>query len=505
MDAYSLAWQEENLAAQPNVRISASNPNPVGGGARHPAALLNEIANRLDGRPLAEYDQGQTYDTFHGRTASTDQDWYCIEFPGLTHFNCIELTMGWPYRDGGWWKSLDIETQPGTGKAWQPVQHFHCTPDLNFTDSPLNRRPYETYLLSFDDTQAGAVRLIGAPGGLASFTSLARLAVYHRDFSLWKPSRLPSPPLPDVFKYLPPPAISDMSESLTKLSGLPISFPLLEYYLDEARYQRFWKRARDSYLGKPNLYILLGDTLGWVNYAKLSRQRHMIATQLVPEPYVELMLNGSMAAAVAPIVVEGQLLASLSTEEAVVRDHVDWDWHRRYANEIGIPWQTYQAALERSPHMTLEQMEGIAEMMGMIANNIAHLAHRNQMLENELRKAQSAAGQASHFARETIDRAIDFMQENLEESISIRDVARAVSLNPCYFSTLFSGQMGCTPSEFLTRLRLERAKEYMRHTSMSVMDICVALDYNPSYFNRLFKKMTGQTPGGYARQVRQAQ
>jgi AraC-like DNA-binding protein len=211
-----------------------------------------------------------------------------------------------------------------------------------------------------------------------------------------------------------------------------------------------------------------------------------------------------MANAVAPIVVEDQLLATLSTEQAMVRDQIDWEWHRRYANEIGIPWQTYQAALERSPHMTLEQMEGIAEMMGMIANNIAHLAHRNQMLENELRKAQSAAGQASHFARETIDRAIDFMQENLEEAISIRDVARQVSLNPCYFSTLFSGQMGCTPSEFLTRLRVERAKEYLRHTTMSVMDICVALDYNPSYFNRLFKKMTGQTPGGYARQARQA-
>jgi AraC-like DNA-binding protein len=504
MESYPPAWQEENLAIQPDVRISASNPNPVGGGARHPAALLNETARRLDGRPLAEFNQGQTYDTFHGRAASAAQDWYWIEFPGPTHFNCIELTMGWPYRDGGWWKSLDIQTCSGAGEAWRPVSNLHCTPEYNFTDSPVNRRPYETYLLSFDDTQAAAVRLIGTPGGLASFTSLARLALYHRDFSLWKPSRLPAPPLPDVFKYLSPPAISDMSESLIKLSGLQISFPLLEYYLDEARYQRFWKRAQTSYLGKPSLYILLGDTVGWANYSSLPSQRHKIATQIAPEPYVELLLNGSMAVAVAPIVVEDQLMASLSTEQAIVRDHVDWDWHRRYANEIGIPWQTYQAALERSPHMTLEQMEGIAEMMGMIANNIAHLAHRNQMLESELRKAQSAAGQAGHFAGEIIDRAIDFMQENLEESVSMRDVARAVSLNPCYFSTLFSGQMGCTPSEFFGRLRVERAKEYLRHTSMSVMDICVALDYNPSYFNRLFKKMTGQTPGVYARQARQA-
>jgi AraC-like DNA-binding protein len=505
VDSYPLSWQEENLAMQPNVRISASNPNPVGGGARLPAALLNEIANRLDGRPLAEFNQGQTFDTFHGRTASSTLEWYCLEFPVPTHFNCIELTMGWPYRDGGWWKSVDVEIQLAPGETWQTVRNFHAAPDYNFSDSPQNRRPYETYLLSFDDTQATAVRLIGAPGGLASFTSLARLAVYHRDFSRWNPSRLPAAPLPDVFKFISPATISDLSESLVKLSGLQIYFPLVEYYLDETRHQRFWKRMQDVYLGKPTLYILLGDTVGWANYGNLPHQRHKIATQIDPEPYVDLTLNGSMASAMAPIVVEDHLLASLTTEEAILRDHVDWEWHRRNADQTGIPWQTYQAALERSPHMTLEQMEGIAEMMGMIANNIAHLAHRNQMLENELRKAQSAAGQANHFARETIDRAIGFMQENLEEAISMRDVARAVSLNPCYFSTLFAGQMGCTPSDFFTRLRIERAKEYLRHTSMSVMDICVALDYNPSYFNRLFKKMTGETPGRYARQVRQGQ
>ena len=505
MDSYPLSWQEENLARRPDVRISACNPHPAGGGASHPGVLLNESANRLDGRPLAEFDQKQTFDTFHGRAAPSALDWYCLEFAGPARFNCIELTMGWPYRDGGWWKSLDVEIQLARGETWQPVHNFHCDPDYSFRNSPLNRRPYETYLLSFDDAQAAALRLIGVPGGLASFTSLARLAVYHRDFSRWNPSRLPAPPLPDVFKYLSPAAISDLSESLVKLSGLQISFPLIEYYLDEARYQRFWKRTQAIYLGQPTLYLLLGDALGWTHYLTLPSRQHKIATQIVPEPYVELLLNDSLASAVAPIMVEEQLLGSLSSEQAIVRDQMDWEWHRRFADQTGLPWQTYQAALERSPHMTLEQMEGIAEMMGMIANNIAHLAHRNQMLENELHKARSAAGQAGHFARQTIDHAIDFMQENLEEAISMGDVARAVSLNPCYFSTLFAGQMGCTPSDFFTRLRIERAKEYLRHTSMSVMDICVALDYNPSYFNRLFKKMTGQTPGRYARQARQTQ
>ena len=101
MAVESLSSQEENLAMLPNVCITASNQDPAGGGAHNPATLINETANRLDGRPLVEFDQRLTFDTFHGRAAPTLLDWYCIEFHSPTRFNCIELTMGWPYRDGG--------------------------------------------------------------------------------------------------------------------------------------------------------------------------------------------------------------------------------------------------------------------------------------------------------------------------------------------------------------------------------------------------------------------
>lgn len=502
MDAFTLPFEDENLAMRPGIRISASNLSPVGGGARSPAILLNETAHRLDGRPLSEFQQSRTFDTFHGREGSSPIDWYSLEFPAAIQLNCLEMTMGWPYRDGGWWTSLSVEIRPGERSDWQAVNNLKITRPYNFADSRKAHLPYETFVLSFEDVVATAVRIVGTPGGLATFTSLARLAIYHRDFSHWNPARQPAAPLPDVFKFIPPATIWDLSESLTKLSGLQISFPMMEYYLDGDRYQRFWARVQDNYLGKPNLWILLGDTLGWTSFVALPRTRHQITTRGSPEPYVELSLHGVMASAVAPIVVEDQPLGSLTTDPAILRDQIDWDWHRRYAGGIGIPWQNYRAALERLPHMTLEQMEGIAEMMGMIANSIVRLAHRNLALENELLKVRSAAGQGANPAKETIHQAIDFMEENLEESIGIADVARAVCLNPSYFSTLFAEQVGCTPTDFLTRLRIERAKEFLRHTSMSVMDVCVALDYSPSYFSRLFKKMTGITPGKYARQVK---
>lgn len=94
------------------------------------------------------------------------------------------------------------------------------------------------------------------------------------------------------------------------------------------------------------------------------------------------------------------------------------------------------------------------------------------------------------------------MQENLEESIGIASLAQKLGISPAYFSTIFSEQMGCSPIEYLSRLRIERAKEYLCYTDNTVIDVCVALNFSPSYFNRLFKKLVGMTPGEYARQER---
>jgi transcriptional regulator GlxA family with amidase domain len=149
--------------------------------------------------------------------------------------------------------------------------------------------------------------------------------------------------------------------------------------------------------------------------------------------------------------------------------------------------------------MSVEQLEGAATLMGMIANTIANLAHRNLMLERELIGARSP-----HEQRAMIRKAIDFMQQNLEAPVTVADAAQAVALSPTYFGILFAEHVGRSPIDYLISLRINRAKEYLTHTDMSVMDVCVALGYNPSYFNRLFKEQTGSTPGQYARKFKKS-
>ena len=71
-----------------------------------------------------------------------------------------------------------------------------------------------------------------------------------------------------------------------------------------------------------------------------------------------------------------------------------------------------------------------------------------------------------------------------------------------HFCTIFSQEMGVTFTEYLTELRMNRAKELLRTTQMRSSDIAYAVGYNdPHYFSYLFKKHTGMTPRDFRREA----
>lgn len=493
-----------NLALREGVRVEVSVLNPTGRGSRDPLVLLADPPFALDAQPLSAFlrYRASTYDTYDGHNLADGPDWYAIYFPQPETFNCVEMTMECPNRDGGWWTSLMVEVLNESG-AWQPVNRFEITPPYHFEDVPYGRRPYETHALTFDPVTSPAVRLIGNPGGLAQFTSLAYLAIYCHDLS--QAVKLPPPPVPYIFRLISPQSIWDLSESLVKLTGLSVSVPYVDHYLDQNRYERWWRRISHNYQGEPELWQLLGASIGWDTWNRIENPEEGLPNP--PRvPYVRISFHNTIGRAVAPIVVDNQVLGEMISHQVIIAEHYDREWHQQYANDHAIAWSDYEAAVARSPQLSLEQLEGAAALMGMIANTIANLAHRNLNLERELVSArQSEAERRAAERRAIVQKAVDYMRENLEAPINVADVAKAVSLSPTYFGILFSEQMGRSPVDYLIELRIDRAKHYLEHTAMSVMDVCVALGYDPSYFNRLFKRHIGLTPGQYARLRRRPQ
>jgi AraC-like DNA-binding protein len=104
---------------------------------------------------------------------------------------------------------------------------------------------------------------------------------------------------------------------------------------------------------------------------------------------------------------------------------------------------------------------------------------------------------------DTVTRAMDFMAAHYSESIHLPDIAAAANLSPYHFHRIFTQAVTMTPLTYLTRVRVERAREMLLTTQMPVSEIAAACGFeNPSYFSRIFRTDTGQTPSLF-RQHRQ--
>lgn len=106
---------------------------------------------------------------------------------------------------------------------------------------------------------------------------------------------------------------------------------------------------------------------------------------------------------------------------------------------------------------------------------------------------------------EVIRRARAFIDQNFTNpNLSLGDAAQSVHLSLNHFCTVFSQETGFTFIEYLTQLRMERARDMLAKTQMRSSDIAVEVGYrDPHYFSYLFKKHTGVSPRDY-RKAQQA-
>ena len=101
--------------------------------------------------------------------------------------------------------------------------------------------------------------------------------------------------------------------------------------------------------------------------------------------------------------------------------------------------------------------------------------------------------------RSILKTAVDFIDSHyMYEEISLNTVANVANVSSNHFSALFSQNMGQTFIEYLTSLRMNKAKELLRCTGMRSSEIAGEIGYKDAhYFSYLFKKTQGMTPSDY--------
>lgn len=97
-----------------------------------------------------------------------------------------------------------------------------------------------------------------------------------------------------------------------------------------------------------------------------------------------------------------------------------------------------------------------------------------------------------------LDKAIEYIEENYDQGITLEDVAFEIGFSTYYFGKMFKKTFKSSFTDYLTNVRIAKAKELLRVPQLTVKDITYRVGYmDPNYFTRVFKKSEGITPTEY--------
>ncbi len=106
-----------------------------------------------------------------------------------------------------------------------------------------------------------------------------------------------------------------------------------------------------------------------------------------------------------------------------------------------------------------------------------------------------------------IQQAKEYMDHHyMDPDLSLNQVAAQVNLSPSHFSVVFSQETGQTFKEYLTEVRIKKAKELLRMTTLRSAEISYQVGYgDPHYFSSVFRKNTGLSPTEFRLQAQAGQ
>ncbi|WP_019508292.1 AraC family transcriptional regulator [Pleurocapsa sp. PCC 7319] len=93
---------------------------------------------------------------------------------------------------------------------------------------------------------------------------------------------------------------------------------------------------------------------------------------------------------------------------------------------------------------------------------------------------------------------IEYIQTHLDQDLTLTKLANLVQISPHYFASLFKQSTGTSPHKYITKCRLEKAKNLLRHRESAIAFICQEVGFkNQSHFTRVFRQYFQITPKAY--------
>ena len=208
-----------------------------------------------------------------------------------------------------------------------------------------------------------------------------------------------------------------------------------------------------------------------------------------------------------PIKLEKKLFAEIEDGEmnnavASARSFFEW-MEESHSNIMDIRLKILEFALW-AEHIAYEkggmtyQLNSRADYLPQIMEMSDLTQLRKWFVDKVMQACQNILSKRTEKSNSIIGLAKDYIRNNYNKDISLDDVSRAVNISPYYFSKIFKENTGENFIEYLTNIRIDKAKELLGTTEYSMKEICSMVGYSdPNYFSRSFKKNVGVTPTEY--------
>ncbi len=189
-----------------------------------------------------------------------------------------------------------------------------------------------------------------------------------------------------------------------------------------------------------------------------------------------------------------QLVGFLQTGQVFVEDGPTNDRFARTARQL-MEWglntdlTRMEEAWFHTRVLSREQYEAMVRLVSIFGQHLSIVG--NQILVQD-RNAEPPA----------VVRAKQFIAQHQDENLSLGQVAKAVNTSSFYFCKLFKKATGLNFTDYVSRVRIEKAKNMLLNPNARISEVAFAVGFQSlTHFNRVFRKVLGESPTEYRRRL----
>lgn len=268
----------------------------------------------------------------------------------------------------------------------------------------------------------------------------------------------------------------DYERAFSKTTGLPLSLRPVET----------WQRAHTGKKTENPFCLLLAEQ-NRACAACLEVQAQIAGAQGCGPRTVKCFAG--LCDTGVPVSVGDEVLGFLQTGQIFTQKPTRAQFNRLSAQLVDWGWKVDLRKLEEAYFQTRvitpKQYESVLRLLTIFAQHLALVS--NQLLVSRANAEPPA-----------ITRAKQFIDEHQAEEISLGDVAKAVNTSTFYFCKMFKKATGLNFTDYLSRVRVEKAKNLLLNPNMRISEVAFAAGFQSlSHFNRVFRRIAGESPTSY--------